>query len=310
MNYLVPFPNHLPRTGRESVSLSPGGYSKDKPKADTGHFEINSIEEMQQENNLGENAPLQTDTYELFWVKQGAGTLECDLANFAIADNTLYFLCPGTVRNIQTEVAIEGYYLSFSADFFYHTELQHEYAIFRILHDGCKGPLVFAMDEEMTGDLEQLTRKMVKEYSHYNVLRSEVLQGLFILFMIYISRTSALCEIPFAQNKDLELVRKFSALLKKNITTQKLVSDYASALFVTPAYLNQVVKKISGFTASHLIQQQIILEAKRQALYSDASMKEIAYNLGFTDLFHFSKFFKKNSGTNFSSFRKKSNKII
>lgn len=309
MNYLVPFPHQLPATKKSSTG-SAATCSKDQLNAYTNHFEINSIEELRSENKFGENGPLQTDSYELFWIKQGSGTLECDLATFAITDNTIYFLCPGTIRHLQTENFIDGYYLSFSADFFYHTELQNEYAIFRILHDGCKGPLVVAMDEEMMGDLEQLIRKMVKEYSHYNLLRSEILQGLFILFMIYISRTTALSETPFAQNKDLELVRKFTALLKKNITTQKLVSDYAGALFVTPAYLNQVVKKVSGFTASHLIQQQIILEAKRQAIYSDASMKEIACNLGFTDLFHFSKFFKKNSGLNFSSFRKKSNKII
>ena len=83
-----------------------------------------------------------------------------------------------------------------------------------------------------------------------------------------------------------------------------MVSDYAGQLYVTPNYLNRTVKKITGFTASHHIQQHIITEAKRQAMFSLSSMKEIAYSLGFDNLAHFSKFFKTNSGMSFRDFKK------
>ena len=63
-------------------------------------------------------------------------------------------------------------------------------------------------------------------------------------------------------------------------------------------------KKITGSTASHHIQQQIILEAKRQAMYFSTSMKQIAYNLGFDNIAHFSKFFKHNCGMNFTDFKR------
>jgi AraC-like DNA-binding protein len=83
-----------------------------------------------------------------------------------------------------------------------------------------------------------------------------------------------------------------------------MVSDYADDLCVTPNYLNRTVKKTTGYTASHHIQQQIILEAKRQATYFSTSMKRIAYNLGFDNLAHFSKFFKHNCGMNFTDFKR------
>ena len=93
-------------------------------------------------------------------------------------------------------------------------------------------------------------------------------------------------------------------LLQEQFTSKKMVCDYASELMVTPNYLNRAIKRVSGFTASYHIQQQIILEAKRHALYSGTSMKEIAYLLGFENLAHFSKFFKSKSGMNFSNFKK------
>jgi AraC family transcriptional activator of pobA len=106
------------------------------------------------------------------------------------------------------------------------------------------------------------------------------------------------------QSREAEMVRKFMNLLKRNFVKQKLVIEYAGQLCVTPNYLNRVVKKVTGLTASHHIQQQIIMEAKRQAMYSQVSMKEIAYGLGFDNLAHFSKYFKTNSGINFTDFKR------
>ncbi len=105
-------------------------------------------------------------------------------------------------------------------------------------------------------------------------------------------------------SNEMELVQKFRGLVQNNFTTMKLVTDYANVLCLTPANLNRIIKKVTGFTASYHIQQQIILEAKKKAIYSNGSMKEIAYLLGFDDLAYFSKFFKKNSGMNFTNFKR------
>jgi AraC-like DNA-binding protein len=48
----------------------------------------------------------------------------------------------------------------------------------------------------------------------------------------------------------------------------------------------------------------MVQEAKRLAMYSDASMKMVAYTLGFDDLSHFSKFFKNVTGINFTQYKK------
>jgi AraC family transcriptional activator of pobA len=60
----------------------------------------------------------------------------------------------------------------------------------------------------------------------------------------------------------------------------------------------------TGFSAGHHIRQRVVLEAKRMGRYSDAGMKEIAYNLGFLDSAHFSSFFKTYGGINFSEFKR------
>ena len=94
------------------------------------------------------------------------------------------------------------------------------------------------------------------------------------------------------------------ALVERNLTKRKSVRDYAHDLSVTPNYLNEVVKKVTGNQAYYHIQQRKVLEAKRQAIYHGMSMKEVAYYLGFEDQSHFSRFFKVRTGSNFTAFKK------
>jgi AraC-like DNA-binding protein len=83
-----------------------------------------------------------------------------------------------------------------------------------------------------------------------------------------------------------------------------MVAEYAAQLLVTPNYLNRIVKRNTGFSAGHHIRQRIVLEAKRMGRFSGAGLKEIAYDLGFLDIAHFSRFFKTFGGTNFSEFKR------
>jgi len=92
--------------------------------------------------------------------------------------------------------------------------------------------------------------------------------------------------------------------LDKHFKNEKMVSGYAGMLMVTPNYLNEIIKKTTGFSAGYHIRQRVVLEAKRLAKYSNMCMKEIAYSLDFADSAHFSKFFKTVTGTNFSDYKK------
>ena len=130
------------------------------------------------------------------------------------------------------------------------------------------------------------------------------MNGWLSIFLGYLNGLSRQKAVRSDQSKNLELVKNFYSRLEKDFLKKKMVVEYANDLFISPNYLNEIVKRISGFTASHHIQQRIVLEAKRLAVYSTASMKEIAYLLGFEDIAYFSKFFKTFSGSNFRDFKR------
>ncbi len=77
----------------------------------------------------------------------------------------------------------------------------------------------------------------------------------------------------------------------------------AAQLHITPLYLNEIVKEITGFPASYWIHQEIMLEAKRLLYYTNLDVKQIAFDLGYEDHAYFSRFFKKNTGLTAGEFR-------
>jgi AraC-like DNA-binding protein/mannose-6-phosphate isomerase-like protein (cupin superfamily) len=272
---------------------------KDNCRSVFNHFEIHTLEWYLQNRSVADNNK-RLDSFEVIYVRNGAGFLTVDLHSYAIGDNTVFCLNPGQVRDFQSDGDVDGYYLNISPEFLSMAESNFNTPFFA----GDNNTMMICVDQDAKSELEEILARMKKEFTNYFLLRTEILMGFFKIMMIYLSRKTAVTAQQSACSRDASIARTFFALLKKHFTSMRMVSDYARELSVTPNYLNQVIKKISGFSASHHIQQQIVLEAKRQAKYSSRSMKEIAYSLGFEDMAHFSKFFKNNSGMNFSSFKK------
>lgn len=268
------------------------------------HFEIQTLEGMRQDRLYLNEQAERLQHFEIIWFRTGQGQITIDTVQHSVGQNMIYCLTPGQVKSCRLSGAVEGYYISFSQDFIYRWATYTTGSTWLDTNiSGMSIPVIKA-DEEMKDEIEDLMEKMGKEYTHHYLLRSEILAGLLNILVIYITRRLQLRVNELAQSKEIELVKKFVSLVKVQFRTMKFVADYAAELFVTANHLNRIVKKITGTPASSHIQQHIIMEAKRQALHSNVSMKEIAYLLGFEDHSHFSKYFKNNSGMNFSSFKK------
>lgn len=101
-----------------------------------------------------------------------------------------------------------------------------------------------------------------------------------------------------------EFTRKFSQLVDRNFTTKHKVVDYAEMLNVTTKTLNKRIKDDCGISPSCVIVNRIMLQAKRLLAYTDLSVKEIAYSLGYEDISYFNRYFKIQANITPLEFRK------
>ncbi len=266
-------------------------------------FEIQRLQRVADKEGYLFNKSCNEQNFKIIWITKGTGVHYIDFQQLAVENNSLFFVKPNQVHQLSLAGPAEGYVITF-AESFLCIEDQERHSTY---HSS-----LFKLFASTTGTtvgndvvhMKNIAEEMIKEFDGQNLFRTEILRRYFKILLIYITRQLEGRFETIKQTRNIEIVQQFMNLLERNFKKLRMVSDYAMMLSVTPNYLNETIKKTTGFSASHHIRQRIVLEAKRQATYSDNCMKEIAYLLGFCDVAHFSKFFKNTTGMNFSIFKK------
>ena len=229
---------------------------------------------------------METDTmhlhgfYEIIWFQKGSGTHYVDFNQYAIAPGTIIFISPGQIHSFDTKHDQEGYVLKICAELF---------------DDFVSLSCVTVQDKDSAA-LEMLIGAMQEELKKEDSLgHREALHALVKLFVIMVRRSYA--EInPTAPNPhkvSYKAFLNFRKLIEENYCRLHTVKDYASLLNVSSKTLTLYVNECSKYSPLELINNRIILEAKRLLRYSVLSVKEIAFRLGFEDPSYFAKFFKR-----------------
>lgn len=100
------------------------------------------------------------------------------------------------------------------------------------------------------------------------------------------------------------ILADFRKILHQNYRTKKSVKDFADLLHISPNHLNKILKTETGKSASTIINETYMLEAKAMLTQTSLDVSEIADELGFEDRSYFSRFFKKHAQISPVDYRK------
>jgi YesN/AraC family two-component response regulator len=274
-----------------------------KFQSETIPYKVQTLKSFSEEQDDVCEAPHSHNYYEMVWLTKGEGMLQIDLQEYTIGSNTIFCVKPNETHQFQIQEGMEGFVFSFTDFFFKMNEYDFGWALQASLFQLFSEGRTIGVSSDME-DMNEIVMKMIKEFQNEFSYRMELLKRYFKIFLIYLARRSDKAPQSTEQSREADLVKSFMELLDKHFKEKKMVAEYAAQLLVTANYLNRIVKRNTGFSAGHHIRQRIVLEAKRMGRFSGAGLKEIAYDLGFLDIAHFSRFFKTFSGTNFSEFKK------
>ncbi|GGA96108.1 helix-turn-helix domain-containing protein [Mucilaginibacter rubeus] len=251
--------------------------------------------------NAVQVAANQTGYYRIIFVTQG----DCDYI-LDRKDRTVDTLNIGLVRptvgfSLQKGRDADGYLLSFSHDFLQLSTGSS--ALLRSVFLNLREIDQLPLQKSEHRFLKDILERLIYESKSYDGSNCEIVQGLFQVVASFLNRATSQLS-PATPGKCLLQTQHFFSLLDKYFTTLKMPADYARMMAVTPAYLNNMIKDTLGNTTSYFIQQRILVEAKRLISYNELNMKEVAYKLGFLDVSHFSKFFKRITGESFTDYKR------
>jgi AraC family transcriptional activator of pobA len=150
--------------------------------------------------------------------------------------------------------------------------------------------------ERTIGNLKDQSRQLPKGHL--------LISGLLKILLVSVSRIFQQVDQVQINCADKQLFERFMSLVVQHNANKKGMQAYARALSVKTDVLSEAIKRVSGYPASHHIYRHIIRTAKHAAIGSRSSMKEVAYQLGFKDVAHFSKFFRNKAGMTFSDYKK------
>ncbi|MBS1604520.1 MAG: helix-turn-helix domain-containing protein [Bacteroidetes bacterium] len=241
------------------------------------------------------------DFYFILGIEHGAGFHEIDFTRYEIEGTAVFILRPGQVHQLQLSADSKGYLLEFDPSFYQPANPGTEQRWGKATgknHCRPDGP-----------GIQRLVSFLSQIFQEYEEKRDGYLDAinayLDLFFIEYLRQSRNEGPRPAAASTyTQDRYEDFCRLLEENIKEVKNVSQYAGMLNLSAYQLNAITKSSVGKTAGDLINEQIVLEAKRCLLATPNQIKEIAWDLGFEDPSYFIRFFRKHTGDSPDSFRK------
>lgn len=250
-------------------------------------------------NDYDFSEPHRHDYFEFFYFFNGGGVHRIDFKEFDIQSHSIHVVAPGQVHQVERALDSHGFVSLFELDALNAMPEISEFLFEHICFDVDTISPVYLFDSSQQMVLDVLAKRVeeinVQDSDYRQLSIRSLVQSMCVECMRGAKREW--------RTAKLDHYASFRKLLFENFRELKKVKEYAEKLCITERQLNEQVKKHSGKSASQLIYDQIILEAKRLLLMG-MSAKETAYDLNFDDPAHFSKFFKNNTGNSPSEFFK------
>ncbi len=248
----------------------------------------------------------ENEYYRILWLKNGKATIRVDGIDYTIIENQIIFLTPlNKIEIIDTEENMLA--LIFNREFYCIQQHDQEVSCYGYLFFGSSDVPIVSLSSEEQNSFDLLYQVMLEEFENQDQIQGEMLQVLLKRFLIKCTRLARKnLENPEINQDKLDLIRQFNVLVEMHFKNKHKVADYADLLNKSPKTLSNLFGEYNSKSPLQVIQERIVLEAKRLFLYTEKSAKEIAFEIGFDDAAHFSRFFKKSVGRSPSEFKKTS----
>jgi len=183
---------------------------------------------------------------------------------------------------------------TFNREFYCINDHDYETSCNGIIFFGNQQPPITTIDEEEQKKFTMLHEVFLEECRTRDIIQGEMLRILLKRLIIKITRlTKNQSPHPDLPEGQRDTIRKFNVLVDIHYKEKRSVQDYADLLFKSPKTLSNLFAKYQQKSPLQVIHERIVLEAKRQLIYTDKSTKAIAYELGFNDVGSLHRLFKR-----------------
>ena len=259
------------------------------------------------EGNLPDEAdlllPHRKNHYLIVLMRKGGTRQWIDMTPFTLKSNTVYFYVPNRIIVKEGTEEIWATGIAFTKEFL---ALQENAALARlpIIESRQGGHELLLSDQDLIF-VEDLIAKINTENRNPGEWQQRMLAAYLTVLLTYLSKLYVQQYSALNTSAEKMLLKAYQAKINESFRELKEVGDYALQLNISPGHLSDVVKIQSGKPAIKHIHERLVLEARRLLFHTDNSLKEIAFDLGFSDASYFNRFFKRETDLTPAAYRSK-----
>lgn len=238
----------------------------------------------------------------IFIIEEGKGTVTIDDKELNIAALEVLIISKGQMFLFSPQTKLSGIEILFGDCFWEKSPASASDCKMLLFNDSAlhqKIPL-----SERFPELNDIGEMMLKEFLNDDYPNKQDAMAAYLKVMMIKLANLVPAFDSRADNSDHHIYRKFLELVSRNYDKMHDVQYYADQLSVTPRKLSAISKRKRGKGAKEIIASQIIAESKRQLQFSAKTIKEIGYELSFSNPDQFSHFFKNHTGKSPADYRK------
>ena len=242
----------------------------------------------------------------LLWNTGAEMNISIDKVKYQLAGNEIIFLTEfHQIDYLEVESAKM---LRFNQNFFCIINNDNEVGSKGLLFYGAMGIPVVSISENHLQSLITTWDILLSEMDAKDNLQIDMLQSMLKRVLILCARSlMSTANYVKLENSQADIIREFNYLVEGHFAKHHDVAFYASKLNKSPKTLSNLFAVFSERPPLSIIHDRIMIHARKQIAYTQLSIKEIAYDLGYDDLQSFSRFFKNKEGISPAQFREKVN---
>ncbi|WP_186417468.1 helix-turn-helix domain-containing protein [Bosea sp. CS1GBMeth4] len=242
------------------------------------------------------------DMAQFFLIASGGGLVRIDGAAHRLSPGTVMLLPPLAIHEFRFEPGTEGFVVSVAMSTLTPL-IEAEPALGAALGEpfvAARGP-----KEQSIAELATAMEGALAEFGRNRGGRELALAAHARLIAIWFARAARSHAVANGGASDARaaLVRRFVERVESHFHTHEPLAAYASALGVTGPHLTRICREVLGHSAMRVIQGRLMIEARRDLVYTRSPVSQIAFRLGFSDPAYFSRFFAARAGMSPSEYR-------
>ncbi|BFP39224.1 helix-turn-helix transcriptional regulator [Flavobacteriaceae bacterium GF1] len=253
-------------------------------------------------SNLGENtvpimSAFQKNFFQINIITTGdVGAYRIDERKYTQDSGNIYFISPAHIYSWVRNENLDGYLIYFKKSLFDLERANFLNSEFDGLFNIENENMLSVGSKDFSKLREQLEQLQSIYTSNSPCRRNKIIA--YLTFLLFFIKEIWLKNESQSNRKasSTSLFKRYLNLVASLHLKERKVLFYAEQLGVTPNHLNAISKRNTGKTAKEIIEDNVVKTAKLQLSYSDSSISDISYSLGFEEPTNFSRFFKRITG--------------